>query len=50
VEQIVYRKVGAFASGVDPKANIVFETFYLEPMESGDDGKAGPTAERAVEV
>ena len=41
VEQIVHRKVRAFASGVDPDANVVFETFYFEPRESGSDGK-GP--------
>jgi len=38
VEQIVNRKVLAFASGVDPQANAVFETFYFEPRESGSDG------------
>ena len=38
VEQIVYRKVVAFASGVDPDANTVFECFYFEPRESGSDG------------
>jgi uncharacterized protein YbcI len=37
VEQIVYRKVRAFASGLDPNANVVFETFHLEPRESGDE-------------
>ena len=31
VEQIVYRKVRAFASAVDPDASTVFETFYFEP-------------------
>ena len=49
VEQIVYRKVDAFASGVDPKANVVFETFYFEPRESGDDGQAALAAERPLE-
>jgi len=49
VEQIVHRKVGAFASGVDPNANVVFETFYLEPGESGDNGDGALTAERALE-
>jgi uncharacterized protein YbcI len=38
VEQIVYRKVRAFASAVDPNANVVFENFYLEPSESGSNG------------
>ena len=37
VEQIVYRKVVAFASGVDPDANVVFECFYFEPRASGSD-------------
>jgi uncharacterized protein YbcI len=47
VEQIVMRKVQAFASGVDPDANVVIETFYFEPSESGSDGNGAPTAERA---
>jgi len=38
VEQIVYRKVRAFASAVDPDMNVVFETFYFEPSESGSNG------------
>jgi uncharacterized protein YbcI len=38
VEQIVYRKVTAFASGIDPDANVVFETFYFEPLASNGDG------------
>jgi len=38
VEQLVQRKVRAFASGVDPDANVVFETFYFEARESGGDG------------
>jgi uncharacterized protein YbcI len=38
VEQIVYRKVRAFASGVDPDADVVFETFYFESREPGIDG------------
>ncbi len=32
VEQIVYRKVRAFASAVDPDANTVFENFHFEPL------------------
>jgi uncharacterized protein YbcI len=43
VEQIVMRKVQAFASGVDPDANVVFETFYFEPSESGSDGDGALT-------
>jgi len=31
VEQIVYRKVRAFASAVDPDADTVFEVFQFEP-------------------
>ena len=38
VEQLVDRKVRAFASGVDPDANVVFETFYFEPREHSGDG------------
>jgi len=33
VEEIVRRKVRAFASGLDPAADAVFETFYLEPSD-----------------
>jgi hypothetical protein len=39
VEQLVMRKVQAFASGVDPDANVVFETFYFEPQEAAQDGR-----------
>jgi uncharacterized protein YbcI len=37
VEQIVYRKVCAFASAVDPDANAVFETYLFErvPADGG---------------
>ena len=38
VEQIVHRKVVAFASGIDPDANVVFECFYFEPRASASDG------------
>jgi uncharacterized protein YbcI len=40
VEQIVYRKVSAFASAVDPENDVVFENFAFEPLgteELGDD-------------
>jgi uncharacterized protein YbcI len=40
VEQILYRKVRAFASAVDPKRDTVFEVFTFEPKgseELGDD-------------
>jgi uncharacterized protein YbcI len=40
VEQIVYRKVRAFASGVDPERNVVFENFLFEPRETNGDGSA----------
>jgi uncharacterized protein YbcI len=32
VEQILYRKVHAFASAVDPDAGVVFENFTFEPL------------------
>jgi uncharacterized protein YbcI len=43
VEEILYRKVRAFASATDPDAAVVFEVFALEPVESSrsDDG-GGP--------
>jgi uncharacterized protein YbcI len=44
VEQIVYRKVRAFASAVDPDRNVVFENFYFEPSESGSNGDGAPQA------
>jgi uncharacterized protein YbcI len=47
VEQLVMRKVRAFASGVDPDANVVFETFVFEPSESGSDGHGPLSASRA---
>jgi len=34
VEGIVYRKVRAFASAVDPDANTVFENYHFEPLGS----------------
>ena len=40
VQQIVGREVRAFASGVDPDANVVFETFFFAPQETGNDGAA----------
>jgi uncharacterized protein YbcI len=50
VEQLVMRKVRAFASGVDPDANVVFETFYFEPRGSGSDGDGAVSAERTGEL
>jgi uncharacterized protein YbcI len=38
VEQILGRRVRAFASGVDPDHNVVFETFLFEPRASDGDG------------
>ena len=36
VEQILYRKVRAFASAVDARQDTVFEVFTFEPREGGD--------------
>jgi uncharacterized protein YbcI len=48
VEQIVQRKVLAFASGVDPVADVVFENYYFAPSETGeqgiDEGEPEPSA------
>jgi uncharacterized protein YbcI len=44
VEELVQRKVVAFASGVDPDANVVFETFSFEPHESYNGGDGLPAA------
>jgi uncharacterized protein YbcI len=41
VEQIVRRKVQAFASGIDADSNVVFETFLFEPDQRDGDGSAG---------
>jgi uncharacterized protein YbcI len=38
VEEIVHRKVQAFASGLDPDADVVFETFHFEPRDGDGDG------------
>ena len=38
VERIVGRKVRAFASGIDPDASTVFETFVFDPEVSSSDG------------
>lgn len=43
IEQILYRKVRAFASGVDPDRNVAFETFLFEPRESTGNGD-GPAS------
>jgi len=39
IERIVYRKVRAFASAIDPDANTVFENYQFEPRAS-DDGES----------
>jgi len=44
VQEILDRKVRAFASGVDPDANVVFETFSFEPSESAGNGRGRLTA------
>jgi uncharacterized protein YbcI len=49
VEQIVQRKVRAFASAIDPDNDVVFETFYFA-QESGGDGDGALTAARASEL
>ena len=38
VEQIVHRKVRAFASAVDPDANVVFENYQFETIASDGGG------------
>jgi hypothetical protein len=38
VEGIVHRTVIAFASGIDPDANVVFETFHFQPRSPDSDG------------
>jgi len=38
VEQIVHRRVRAFASAVDPDADTVFENFHFEALGSDDAG------------
>jgi uncharacterized protein YbcI len=40
VEDIVERRVKAFASASDPDKNIIFEVFHFEPAESGPNGDA----------
>jgi uncharacterized protein YbcI len=37
IEKIMLRKVRAFASGVDPDTDVVFENFYFEPVASDGD-------------
>ena len=37
VQEIVNRRVRSFASGIDPDANVVFETFYFAPEDARRD-------------
>lgn len=46
IEEILHRTVRAFASGIDPDANVVFESFWFEPLGSSGDGTGTPMAER----
>jgi uncharacterized protein YbcI len=41
VEELVHRKVRAFASGIDPLSNAVFENFLFEPAAASGDGAPG---------
>jgi hypothetical protein len=40
VEEIVSRKVRAFASAIDPAPGVVFEVFSFEPDDTHIDGSA----------
>jgi len=40
VEELVSRKVRAFASAIDPGAGVVFEIFSFEPDDTRGDGSA----------
>jgi hypothetical protein len=44
IEGIVFRKVIAFASGIDPENNTVFETFTFAPRVLTDGGADGAGA------
>ena len=44
VQEIVKRPVQAFASGIDPDSNVVFETFYFTPDDARRDGDGTPPA------
>jgi uncharacterized protein YbcI len=44
IEQIVWRKVSAFASAVDPESGTVFENFCFEPLAT-EDGSADSVAD-----
>jgi uncharacterized protein YbcI len=40
VEELVSRKVRAFASAIDPAPGVVFEVFSFEPDDTNTDGSA----------
>jgi uncharacterized protein YbcI len=47
VEQLLYRKVRAFASAVDVKANVAYEIFTFERSENGERGSSRPDSDAA---
>jgi len=49
VEQIVHRKVRAFASAVDVKADLAYEIFTFERSENGAADSTDPVAAAAVD-
>jgi uncharacterized protein YbcI len=49
VEQIIGRKVRAFASGIDVEQNVIFENFLFE-RQAGGDGNGRSTTERTDEL
>lgn len=50
VQNILEREVRAFASGVDPDSNVVFESFWFAPSDSGSDGHGTLPAARTAEL
>jgi uncharacterized protein YbcI len=48
VERLIYRKVRAFASAVDVKANVAYEIFTFEHSEDGERGT--PDSDGAARV
>jgi uncharacterized protein YbcI len=42
VEELVARRVRAFASAIDPAPGVIFEVFSFEPDETQGDGSARP--------
>jgi uncharacterized protein YbcI len=43
VEQIVHREVRAFASGIDPDHDVVFETFFFKSVDDAATDGSPPT-------